>query len=113
MVLDILDSDNVPLEMLEPSEAVDFDAKDEDEEKREKVKEDEERTTQDSGQPVVADFRFGPAQLWWVKLMVSSMFGDKCEWKHKITDGAKYAQQNNRRFMLKLFWPLTGTICLG
>lgn len=63
VVLDILDG-NVPPDMLEPSEAFEIDTEKKDDEKREKVREDEERAAQDSGQPVVADFRFGPAQLW-------------------------------------------------
>lgn len=67
MVLEILE-DNIPPEMVEPSEAFEIDAEKKDEEKREKVRDDEDRAAQDSGQPVVADFRFGPAQLWWVKL---------------------------------------------
>lgn len=67
MELDLLEE--IPPETIEPSEASTLDSNQEKEKDKKDRKDDEDKSNGDNGQPVAADFRFGPAQLWWVLLL--------------------------------------------
>ena len=68
--LDILEKAST--DAIEPSEALTLDSNQDKEKDKKDRKDDEDKSSGDNGQPVAADFRFGPAQLWCVSKMLSA-----------------------------------------